>query len=48
MKIIASQMGCAFAKWRNDDTDQVIHDLLRWYLRESKGRKADPSLVVLD
>ncbi|MET8047373.1 transposase [Streptosporangium sp. NPDC005286] len=37
-----------FAKWRNDGTDQVIHDLLRWYLRESKGRKADPSLVVLD
>nr|BFE79346.1 hypothetical protein GCM10020093_019470 [Planobispora longispora] len=37
-----------FAKWRDDGTAQVIHDLLRWYLRESKGRKADPSLVVLD
>ncbi|MFC4061656.1 IS5 family transposase [Planomonospora corallina] len=37
-----------FAKWRDDGTAQVICDLLRWYLRESKGRKADPSLVVLD
>ncbi len=37
-----------FAKWRDDGTDQVIHDLLRWHAREKKGRKADPSLVVLD
>ncbi|GGX67464.1 hypothetical protein GCM10010324_10980 [Streptomyces hiroshimensis] len=37
-----------FAKWRDDGTDQVIHDLLRWLVRESKGRLADPSLVVLD
>lgn len=37
-----------FAKWRDDGTDQAIHDLLRWHLRESKGRLADPSLVVLD
>lgn len=37
-----------FAKWRDDGTDQAIHDLLRLYLREQKGRKADPSLVVLD
>ena len=28
--------------------DQAIHDLLRWHAREKKGRKADPSLVVLD
>jgi transposase len=37
-----------FAKWRDDGTDQVIHDLLRWHAREKKGRKADPSLVVPD
>jgi transposase len=37
-----------FARWRDDGTDQAIHDLLRWHTREKKGRKADPSLVVLD
>lgn len=37
-----------FAKWRDDGTDQAIHDLLRWHLREKRGRLADPSLVVLD
>lgn len=37
-----------FHKWRDDGTDQTIHDLLRWQVRESRGRKADPSLVVLD
>ncbi|MFI6505493.1 IS5 family transposase [Nonomuraea typhae] len=37
-----------FAKWRDDDTAQKIHDLLRRHVRESKGRLADPSLVVLD
>ena len=37
-----------FAKWRDDGTDQVVHDLLRWHAREAKGREADPSLVVLD
>jgi transposase len=37
-----------FARWRDDGTDQVVHDLLRWHAREKKGRKADPSLVVLD
>ncbi|MEV4477275.1 transposase [Nonomuraea sp. NPDC049504] len=37
-----------FGKWRDDGTDKTIHDLLRWHLRESKKRLADPSLVVLD
>jgi len=37
-----------FYRWRDDGTDQVIHDLLRWQVREKKGRSADPSLVVLD
>ncbi|WP_435225700.1 hypothetical protein [Streptomyces sp. Tue6028] len=37
-----------FYKWSDDGTDQTIHDLLRWQVRESRGRKADPSLVVLD
>lgn len=27
-----------FAKWRDDGTDQTIHDLLRWQVRERKGR----------
>jgi transposase len=37
-----------FARWRDDGTGQVVHDLLRWHAREKKGRNADPSLVVLD
>jgi transposase len=37
-----------FAAWRDDGTDQAIHDLLRWQARESRRRLADPSLVVLD
>jgi transposase len=37
-----------FAAWRDDGTDQTIHDLLRWQARERRGRRADPSLVVLD
>jgi transposase len=37
-----------FAKWRDDGTDQAIHDLLRWHAREGKGRRADPTLVVID
>jgi transposase len=37
-----------FARWRDDGTDQAIHDLLRWQEREKRGRLADPSLVVLD
>jgi transposase len=37
-----------FAKWRDDGTDQVIHDLLRWQVRERAGRAEDPTAVVLD
>ncbi|WP_329375612.1 IS5 family transposase [Streptomyces sp. NBC_01483] len=37
-----------FTKWRDDGTDQTIHDLLRWQVREKVRRNADPSLVVLD
>lgn len=37
-----------FHKWRDDGTDQTIHDLLRWQLREKKRRLADPSLIVMD
>ncbi|TQE34580.1 IS5 family transposase [Streptomyces ipomoeae] len=37
-----------FYTWRDDGIDQTIHDLLRWHVREKMGRKADPSLVVLD
>jgi len=35
-----SRTGC---QW-----DHLPHDLLRWQVRESRGRRADPSLVVLD
>lgn len=37
-----------FYKWRDDGTDQTIHDLLRWQLREKNRRLADPSLIVMD
>jgi transposase len=37
-----------FALWRDDGTDQVIHDLLRGQARERAGRREDPSAVVLD
>jgi transposase len=41
-----SAVSCYFARWRDDGTDQAIHDLLRWQAREQRGRLADPSLVV--
>ena len=37
-----------FALWRDDGTDQAIHDLLRCQAREKAGRTEDPSAVVLD
>ncbi|MFY1652787.1 IS5 family transposase [Solwaraspora sp. WMMB762] len=37
-----------FALWRDDGTDQVVHDLLRCQAREKAGRREDPSAVVLD
>lgn len=37
-----------FARWRDDGTDQAIHDLLRCQARERAGRTEDPSAVVLD
>jgi transposase len=37
-----------FALWRDDGTDQAIHELLRCQVREKAGRSEDPSLVVLD
>jgi transposase len=37
-----------FAVWRDDGTDQQIHDLLRCQAREKAGRTEDPSGVVLD
>ncbi|UXY32139.1 IS5 family transposase [Streptomyces sp. HUAS TT20] len=37
-----------FTKWRDDGTEQIIHDLLRRQVREKARRKADPSLVALD
>jgi transposase len=37
-----------FALWRDDGTDQAIHDLLRCQAREQAGRTEDPAAVVLD
>ncbi|MGW8501487.1 IS5 family transposase [Streptomyces sp. CLCI03] len=37
-----------FAAWRDDGTDQVIHELLRRQVRERASRLEDPTLVVLD
>jgi transposase len=37
-----------FGLWRDDGTDQAIHDLLRCQARERAGRAEDPSAVVLD
>ncbi|MFD0378675.1 IS5 family transposase [Streptomyces sp. NPDC127112] len=37
-----------FAAWRDDGTDQVIHELLRCQVREKARRLEDPTLVILD
>jgi transposase len=37
-----------FATWRDDGTDEKIHDLLRWQVREKAGRAADPTATALD
>ncbi|GAA2021197.1 hypothetical protein GCM10009839_17590 [Catenulispora yoronensis] len=37
-----------FAAWRDDGTDEKIHDLLRWQVREKAGRSADPTATALD
>jgi transposase len=37
-----------FALWRDDGTDQAIHDLLRCQVREKAGRAEDPTAVALD
>ncbi|WP_329108704.1 IS5 family transposase [Micromonospora sp. NBC_01699] len=37
-----------FALWRDDGTDQTIHDLLRGQAREKAGRAEDPSAVAVD
>jgi transposase len=37
-----------FYLWRDEGTDQDVHDLLRWQLREKRKGLADRSLVVLD
>ena len=37
-----------FALWRDDGTDQAIHDLLRCDVRQRAGRAEDPTARVLD
>lgn len=43
-----SAVGYYFRLWRDDGTDQAIHDLLRCQAREKAGRAEDPTAVVLD
>src|SRR3954451_22181128 len=37
-----------FALWRDDGTDQAIHDLLRCQAREKAGRTEDPTAIGVD
>ncbi|MFF1595473.1 IS5 family transposase, partial [Streptomyces sp. NPDC058286] len=37
-----------FAAWRDDGTDQQIHELLRCQVRERNRRLEDPTLVIVD
>ncbi|MFC9753795.1 IS5 family transposase [Streptomyces sp. NPDC056921] len=37
-----------FAAWRDDGTDQQIHEILRCQVRERGRRLEDPTLVILD
>jgi transposase len=37
-----------FAAWRDDGTDQTIHDLLRCQVREAAGRAEDPTATSMD
>jgi transposase len=37
-----------FDVWKRDGLDRRINDVLRMMVREKAGRRADPSLVVLD
>ncbi|MFH7340614.1 IS5 family transposase [Streptomyces sp. KHY 26] len=37
-----------FAAWRDDGTDQQIHELLRCQVRKRNRRLEDPTLVILD
>lgn len=37
-----------FALWRDDGTDQAVHDLLRCQARQRAGRAEDPTAIVLD
>jgi transposase len=37
-----------FRLWRDDGTDQAIHDLLRCQARELAGRAEDPTAIILD
>lgn len=37
-----------FALWRDDGTDQAIHELLRCQARETAGRAEDPTAIIMD
>ncbi|MFJ9713976.1 transposase [Streptomyces sp. NPDC101234] len=37
-----------FAEWRDDDTAETVHELLRWQTREIRKRREEPTAVILD
>lgn len=44
----ASAVKYYFYKWRDDGTDQAIHDILRAQVRERAGRAKDPTAGIMD
>jgi transposase len=37
-----------FARWKRDGTGQIIHDALRWKVREAAGKNEQPSAAIVD
>lgn len=37
-----------FARWRDDDTLDALHDALRSAVRQAEGRQAEPSAAIID
>jgi putative transposase len=37
-----------FARWKRDGTWQIIHDALRWKVREAAGKNEQPSAAIVD
>ncbi|GAA0235733.1 hypothetical protein GCM10009527_035250 [Actinomadura nitritigenes] len=48
MSISSIRPAYYFAAWRDDGTDQTLHDLLRRQVREAVGRAEDPTATSMD